>query len=52
MNKIVQTNSNRLSSKDNKITDSINKGLGKEILDLYELRKIAQFHNDEKLLMN
>ena len=50
MNKNVQRNFNRLSSKVNKITNPISKGLGKEILDLYETRKISQFHNAEKII--
>ena len=50
MNKNVQRNLKRLSSKVNKITNPVGKGLGKEVLKLYESRKISQFHGAEKII--
>ena len=40
MNKNIERNFKRLSSKVNKISNPISKGLGKEILGLYESRKL------------
>ena len=50
MNKNIERNFKRLSSKVNKISNSISKGLGKEILGLYESRKLSQFHGAEKII--
>ena len=50
MNKNVQRNLKRLSSKVKKITNSVEKGLGKEILDLYSSRKVSQFVNAERII--
>ena len=50
MNKHIERNFKRLSSKVNKISNPISKGLGKEILDLYESRKLSQFHGAEKII--
>ena len=46
----VERNYNRLSSKVNKINNTIGEGLGKEILELYETRKVSQFHGAEKII--
>ena len=40
MNKNVERNLKRLSSKVNKIKNSVGKGLGETILKLYETRKV------------
>ncbi len=50
MNKNILRNFNRLKNKVNNITNSTGKGLGKEILKLYENRQISQFHGAEKII--
>ena len=52
MNKNIERNFKRLSSKVNKISNSVGKGLGETILKLYESRKVSQFQGAEKLLMH
>ena len=50
MNKNVERNLKRLSSKVNKIKNSVGKGLGETILKLYETRKVSQFVSAEKII--